>query len=351
MGIWKLTTLAMAAVLAVSALTGCSEQEVQGEDVTKIALVHTLTGIGDKSMNDTALQGLQRAEEELGIQFTNVEPKELGDYEMLFTELAGSEEFDLIISLSVEQKDAVAKVSKTYPDQKFYTNSYILEGDNIASSEVIWEEFIFMAGYINAKLTTSGLYDNLNDKPVIGLIYAMDIPPQTMPAAGYVAGAKLADPGTEVLQSVVGDFQDISRAKELAIAQYGEGADIIQVFAGKASLGVINAAAESGLYASGSSVNQNVIEPDHVPHTTMNLIDVSIYNQIKAITDGSWKAGTVYEGIEQGLFKVETAGSNLEVPEEILEEAQLLGDKVVHKEIVIPKTMEEMDTFVAAYCK
>lgn len=154
-----------------------------------------------------------------------------------------------------------------------------------------------------------------------------------------------------MLQGVVGDYQDISRAKELAIGQYGAGADIIQVFAGKAGVGVLTAAAESDLYATGVAVNQNTIEPDHIPYSTMNLIDVAIYNQIKAIVDGNWEPGTAYLGIETGQFKTETEGSNLEVPKEILEEAEALEEKVVSGEIVIPKTMDEMDSFVAEYCK
>lgn len=339
------------AIITLSALVGCSKQAGQEEHTAKIALVHTLTGVGDKGMNDLALNGLQMAESELGIEFTNVEPKEISDFEIMLNELANTGEYDLIISLSVEQKDALEKIAENYPEQKFYANSYVLEGDNIACSDLVWEEFIFTSGYINGKLTTSGAYENLNGDPTIGLIYAVDTPVQTMPAAGYVAGAKLANPDIEVLQGVVGDYQDISRAKELAIGQYGAGADIIQVFAGKAGVGVLTAAAESDLYATGVAVNQNTIEPDHIPYSTMNLIDVAIYNQIKAIVDGNWEPGTAYLGIETGQFKTETEGSNLEVPKEILEEAEALEEKVVSGEIVIPKTMDEMDSFVAEYCK
>lgn len=340
----------MILIVVISALVGCSGGNKEENNAVKIALVHTVTGLGDNNMNDIAYAGLEKARDELGIEFTNVEPKEIADYEVLLNELAATEEYDLIISLSVEQKDALEKVSANYPDQKFYTNSYILEGDNISSSEVIWEEFMFMAGYINAKLTTSGLYENLNDDPIIGLVYANDTPQQTIPAAGYVAGAKLANPEVEVQQSVVGDFQDISRAKELAIGQYGEGVDIVQAFAGKAGLGVINAAGESDLYASGVSVNQNTIDPDHVIHTTLNRLDVSIYDQIKTIVDGTWAPGTVYVGIKAGQFEIETEGSNLEIPQEILDEAEEAGQKAADGEIVIPQSMEEMDQFIADYC-
>ena len=60
---------------------------------------------------------------------------------------------------------------------------------------------------------------NCNDEAVIGIINAMEIPPQTRPVVGYICGAKYADPDVEVLTSTVGDFVDTNRAQELAIAQ------------------------------------------------------------------------------------------------------------------------------------
>ena len=59
---------------------------------------------------------------------------------------------------------------------------------------------------------------------------------------GYIEGVKYIDPSCKVLFSYVGDFKNTAKAKELAIAQYQQGADIVFQVASSAGLGVLDAA-------------------------------------------------------------------------------------------------------------
>lgn len=174
-----------------------------------IALVHTLSGLGDKSMNDNAFSGLEMAAKDFGITFTNVEPKEASDFETMLMQLSNSGEYDLIFSMSNEQLDALEKVAPLFPEQKYSAISYICEQPIVSSLYLKFEEFVFTAGYLAGALTKSGALPSLNDDNVIGIVYARDVPVQTAPAVGYIAGAKLANGDVEVLTGVVGDMAAI----------------------------------------------------------------------------------------------------------------------------------------------
>ncbi|MFP4016303.1 MAG: BMP family protein, partial [Halanaerobiales bacterium] len=85
----------------------------------RIAIVFATGGLGDKSFNDSAYEGMQSAEEELGIQFDQAEPTAITEYETYLTQFASTQRYDLIISIGFDQADALTKVANRFPDQKF----------------------------------------------------------------------------------------------------------------------------------------------------------------------------------------------------------------------------------------
>lgn len=342
--------LLMAAVLVNVSGCGAAGDDAASNQI-KVAMVHTVSGLGDKSINDSGLAALERAKEELGISYTNVEPKEYSDYDAYFMELANTEEFDLIIALGAEQKEALVKTASYFPEQKFSANSFEVTMDNISCQSAKWEEFLFISGYLNSRLTTMDTLPNANEQAVIGIINAMEIPPQTRPVVGYICGAKYANSQVAVLTSTVGDFVDTNRAQELAIAQYSKGADIIQDFCGKAGFGLLNAAGLKGGYVTGAATNLNAMSPDLVPHSTLNPIENQMFDDIKAVQDGTWTSKTKYGGIDSGLFVMYFEDSNLNVPREIIDEAYAAADKIASGELILPTTFEEIDQWVTENCK
>ena len=67
----KLVTLAMAGIISTSFLTGCagnSESENSGDEKYTVAMITDVAGVNDHSFNQSAWEGLQRAEKELGVE-------------------------------------------------------------------------------------------------------------------------------------------------------------------------------------------------------------------------------------------------------------------------------------------
>ena len=75
----------------------------------------------------------------------------------------------------------------------------------------------------------------------------------------------------KVLVSYVGSYVDSATAKELAITQYSNGADVVFVAAGPASVGVIEAAAEARSTASVLTPTRHLLTRARMKQTSSSL--------------------------------------------------------------------------------
>ena len=113
----------------------------------------------------------------------------------------------------------------------------------------------------------------------------------------------------------------------------------------------MNAAELSGGDVTGAATNLNAMSPDLVPHSTLNPIENQIFDDIKAVQDGTWTSKTKYGGIESGLFVMYFEDSNLKVPQEIIDEAYAAAEKIAGGELKLPTTFDEIDQWVTENCK
>jgi basic membrane protein A len=253
-------------------------------DKTRIAIVFATGGLGDKSFNDSAYEGMLRAEKELGIEFDQAEPQAVAEYESLLMRFAQTRRYDLIISIGFDQADALQVVSGRFPDQKFAIVDTAVDAPNVASYVYREAERGFVVGAV-AGLMTKRAEDPriVPDKQIIGVIGGMDIPLIRANVAGYIAGAKFANPEVEVKYSYVGDWADPAKCKEMANAMLDEGVDVIWLAAGRSGLGGIMAAEERNRFAIGADVDQGYLAPDHILTNGMKLVDNTVFMAIEAV--------------------------------------------------------------------
>jgi basic membrane protein A len=120
---------------------------------------------------------------------------------------------------------------------------------NVISVQVLQNEGGFLAGAL-AALTTASDASQANEQKVVGFVGAMESTAILDFLMGYIDGVNYIDPSIEVLYSFVGNHTDSALAKELGLAQYQQGADV--VFAvGNNGLGVAEAALEANRYIIG----------------------------------------------------------------------------------------------------
>jgi basic membrane lipoprotein Med (substrate-binding protein (PBP1-ABC) superfamily) len=208
--------------------------------------------ISDQSWNGGAYQGLMRIRDSLGAQVSHIQTKTPAEFEENFRQY-GAQGYDLVFGHGFEFQDAAVRVAPEYPKTYYVTTSGNRTGPNVAGMEFDFEGASYLAGMAAGAVTKSD---------VLGVIGGTELPPVKRSFGAFEAGARAANPRVRVLTSYVGNWDDASAGKEQAIAQIGQGADVIFQNADAAGLGVFQAARErSGVRIIGSNSNQNGVAP------------------------------------------------------------------------------------------
>ncbi len=313
----------------------------------RVGVVFATGGLGDRSFNDSGYEGVKRAEKELGIAFDYVEPQAVADFESHQRAFAQSNKYDLIICLGFDQADALKKVAKEYPKQKFVLIDSDVDAPNVAAILSKDHEKSFLVGAFAAMLTKDTKnFKQMNSAGKIGIVGGMPIPLIKAFAAGYTAGAKYIDPKIEVYEAYAGGWSDPAKAKEQALIMYSRGADIVFQAAGGSGLGVFKAAKQAKKYAIGVDSNQNYIEPDHILFSAVRRLDNVLYNQIADAMKGQWKPGIYKLGLKEKAVDYDLTKSNLKIPTAMVEKVEELRGKIIAGEIVVPDKLEDVDAFL-----
>ncbi|HJC47590.1 MAG TPA: BMP family ABC transporter substrate-binding protein [Candidatus Lachnoclostridium pullistercoris] len=353
----QFAALTMAVVMACSmAACGGAETEetagngsganAEGEEPLKVGLVLSTGGLGDKNFNDMAYAGITRAQEDFGIEFDYVEPSTVSDLLPMDRQFAEAEEYDLIIAIASDQEEPIREIAEEFPDQKISLLDCAAEIDGVSTVQTEWSEQTFLAGVIAGMGTLSDM-DKANSDNVIGVILGMDQPNLREGAAGFAAGARYVNPDVEVLEGVVGAFNDPGKGKEMALSMYNRGADFIQCIAGASGLGVFGGAKEADRYAFGVGTNQNSEDPDHVVASSVRSVDEMVYNEIQSVLDGTWEPGLKMSGMKEGAVDCDMEGSNVVLPDDIQKAVEDAREKIASGELVPCRSMDELDAWTA----
>jgi len=257
-----------------------------------VGIVFDTGGLGDKSFNDSAYRGMQKAEKELGIKILKVESTKESDYETNLAQLA-EQGAQLVIGVGISMRPALEKVAPTHKDTKFVSiDGAPLEMDNVRTIQFKEEEGSYLVGYLAGLVSKTGK---------IGFVGGQEIPLIKKFEYGYRAGALAANPKIVVLPAkFTGNWDNQDTAKVAANLLYGQGADIVYHAAGRAGLGVIAAAKDSGKYAIGVDSDQDDLAPGSVLTSMVKNVDESIFLTIKDLTEGKFSPGVAVYGLKEG---------------------------------------------------
>jgi basic membrane protein A and related proteins len=287
--------------------TSSSGSGAQGKKI-KVGLVTDIGGLNDRSFNQLANEGLQRAVQELGVQGRVLISKQNSDYIPNLTTLA-QQKYDLIIGNGFLMADALATAAKKFPQQKFAIIDYspaLMKGKpkNVVGLPFKEQE----AGYLVGYLTALYAKDNGGD---LGSVGGQKIPPVDHYIAGFQAGAKKANPAVKTLNGYSQSFTDQAKCKEIALDQIAKGAKVVFQVAGACGLGAIDAAKEKGVQAIGVDADQSYLGSQIIT-SALKKVDVAVFNAIKSVQDNTYRGGTdVVSSLKNngvGIGKISSAG-------------------------------------------
>ena len=276
-----------------------SQKSAPASDIA-VGLVFDVGGLGDKSFNDSAYAGLQRAQKELGVKGEYREPGEGAHREAHMRNFAKGEA-DLILGIGFLFTDEITNMANDFPKKKFACVDYTVGEQeipsNLAALTFREEEGSFLVGAIAGLKTKSGK---------IGFVGGVESPLIKKFEAGYTQGAKHVNPKIEVRAVYAGvsdtAFRDPQKGKELATSLFDAGCDIIYHASGSTGLGVFKAAVERKKLVIGVDRDQtdDAGAPGVVLTSMVKNTDKAVFDVIKEVVDGKFKGGVHQLGLKEG---------------------------------------------------
>ena len=344
----KALSLVMAAALLAATLAGCGGGGAapsgggSADGVYKAALLLAGT-LGDKSFWDSANEGLTALKAESGGAFDyKVEQMGAGaadqaNYEPTILDYCADGEYDVIITGSVTMLDALVSAIEQFPDQKFIffdeTFDFAANGnpDNVYNILFKQNEVSYLVGAEAALMSKTGVISFLGG--MAGKVINDFL-------VGYIQGAKDARPDVKVAVSMVGNYEDSAKGKDLSLAMYNAGADCGFNVAGSAGMGLLEAAKEANKLAFGVDSDQAALLPDYAPYiptSALKNVGNALYATLKQDIDGNLAYGTQdYFGFaEGGVNLVKDAHYEEMVPEDIRAAVDEMEAKISAGEIQV----------------
>ncbi len=314
-------------------VSACGGEAPDATSSTLQAALLTSGPVSDAGWYAGAYEGLLLIEDSLDAQVSHQQTATPAEFDEAFLAY-GSSGYDLIFAHGFEYQDAAIRAGSRFPDATIVVSGGGRVADNVVPLIFRLEEGSYLAGMAAASLTRSG---------IIGMVGGVAIPPARGTFVAFEAGARSVNPDVEVLETFTGDWNDVSAAKEAAVAQLSRGADIVIHNLDAASFGVFQAVREAvadgrWVRAIGMNSDQNDVAPDVIIGSAVIRIPEAFLE-----TARRWEAGTVggepiYASIREDVidfvFNPELVD---ELPGGLVEEIADARDRIRADELEVPR--------------
>lgn len=344
---WGLTRMvAVGAVfLLVAVACGKSSTGSNGGGL-KVALALDVGGIGDKSFNDAANRGLQRAITDGLVKKENtklIETNQTGsNRDQNVTNLADGG-YQLIFGIGFSFSPGIDKIAGQYKNQKFaIIDGFAKDAPNVVNLTFKENEGSFLVGAAAALKSQTGTIGFLGGQQGTGLIEKFQ--------AGYEAGAKAVNPSIKVLVEYIGDsvqaFVDPLKGDALSGGMYDQGADVVYHASGQSGLGLFKAAVTANAsnpsppkYAIGVDSDQYLTasadEQKWILTSMIKRVDTAVYNTIKDVSQGKFTRGTRTFGLAEDGVGYATSNPTL-LTSDIVSKLEAFKQQIIDGTIVVP---------------
>jgi basic membrane protein A and related proteins len=306
-----------------------------GAPAARIGLVFDVGGRGDRSFNDAAYAGLVRAEGELGVEVSYLEPVGSEDREAALR-LFASRGLDLVIGVGFIFSSDVDAVARAYPRVNFACVDYAPGPSgpppNVAGLVFREEEGSFLVGAVAGLVSTTHH---------VGFVGGMTSPLIRKFEAGFEAGVKAACAECKVHSAYAGAspdaFKDPAKGKALAIAEISAGADVLYHAAGATGHGVFEGARDAHVRAIGVDADQYDEMPGTVLTSMIKRLDVVVLDTIDAVVQRRFEGGMHEFGLREGAIDYVHEGPHaVGIPELVKRDVERLAKEVLEDRRRVP---------------
>lgn len=303
----------------------------------KVALV-TDALFSDGGWGASAYNASQVLKDKYGLELTTQENVAIPDIEPTLRDAAEAGT-DLIFAHGFEWGDPALKVAQDYPNTKFVVFTGLTNSSNVASIFPMQQEGSFLLGALAGMMTKTNSLGCVGGKAYPNIINIFE---------GFKQGAKLVNPNVKITCVFIDDFQNPAKGKEAGLSLINNGADFLIHVADLSGQGVIQAAAEKGVYALGVVADQNKLAPNTVLSSFVLDIEKAFDEAIKMVQNGNF-SGQIYKpGLETGkgssgpgiVYLAPFHSLDSKVPSEVKSKLSQLVQDVINHKISVPERVE-----------
>lgn len=340
------STAAVIAASGLFALVGCAPAPDAGGDAASsdycARMVTNSGGLEDRSFNQSSWEGLEMAADEFGIDVDAIVSTNETDLAPN-VEQAVETGCELILTVGWELADATSTQAEANPDLHFAIVDELVEGDNIKPIVFDTAQAAYLAGYLAAGVTKTG---------IVGTFGGGNQPPVTLFMDGFVDGvAKYNEVHGTAVRVLgwdkttqdglfTGDFENVTLGKTTTEGLLDQNADVILPVAGQVGEGAAAAIAERGGmliwvdndgYETLPAEYQGVVLTSILKNTQDAVVEI-----VRADLDGDFSAEPFIGTLENGgvgiapFHDLESA-----VPADLVAELGTLKEQIVSGEIVV----------------
>ncbi|MGC5169197.1 BMP family lipoprotein [Microbacterium sp. DT81.1] len=330
----------------------------------KPCLVSDDGGFNDKSFNQSALEGMERAADELGVEMIEVESASANDYAPNLENLV-AEGCTLIVSVGFKLSADTVASAKANPEI-----SYAIiddwadnEGDTDADGKPTFDgetdapnikplmfdtvQAAYLGGYAAAAWSAQSGANK------VGTVGGIPIPPVTIFMDGFVdgvakynedKGANVATVGWDVAAqqgSMTGGFAANDTAKQAMQGVLDQGADVLLPVGGPIYQSARDAIADSGADTVILGVDSDlaVVDPtvaDIVLVSIMKRIDQAVYEATMAAATGDFDVAPYVGTLEnEGVGLSGFGAFESQLPDGLVEELAALQEQIISGELEV----------------
>ncbi len=328
----RLTSAMIAVVLGLAVTTGAAlSQGVHG----KVAML--LPGsINDQSWNAAGYAGLVKLKER-GAEIAYSENVQAADHVEAMKDYA-RRGFSPIIGHSGRFLSAAQRVGPDFDKTVFLVGSGSGGQSNVISLDVANDQYAYVVGVLAGRMTKTGK---------VGAVAGLEgLPNMIASLGGFRLGVKSARPDAEVKIIYLQSMEDPAAAKEAALSLIAGGADVIGGKLNAGHAGIVQAAKEKNVFATGRSVGHTAIAPERV----LTNIDEK-WSDIYAAAVAELHAGKLKGNYVAYGYNTATQGAELRysadrslnpvVPAAVAAELETVKKKLASGELKLKPTKED----------
>jgi basic membrane protein A len=265
---------------------------------------------------------LNKAQDEGRIEYTYTDDiGYAGDMERILREVAEETQPAIIFGDAFGNEEAVRRVAADYPEIAFVFGS---GGGPAEPNFSVFDNWIHEPAYLSGMLA-----GGLTKSNVVGVVGGLPVPEVNRIVNAFIAGAVAVNPEVDVKTTFINSWFDPAAAKEAALAQVDAGADVL--FAER--FGVIEAAAENGLYSFGNMSDQTELAPESVVSGPVWNMEPTVDYIINQVSGGTYTAQDLkdFSMVAKGGATLAPINAEVEggIPDDLLQQVQEKEQEIV----------------------